>query len=221
MPDTRPLPGVRPPPRTGTGPAGASRAPGGDAADAAAALSPRFSELLKQRKPPAEASQAPPLPRVETEETAELAVPLPTELPEAPVLPVARVTPATRHLGARDADAADDAERPAPAVTAAGPLAGLDRDGRRMVDSVSDAVSRFCNNEVVSDGGSWQVSMPMREDVLPRTELDLSLSPQSLSLRFRARDERAFHLLSQCQPELVHAVGEALQRRREVSVSVE
>jgi Type III secretion protein (HpaP) len=77
----------------------------------------------------------------------------------------------------------------------------------------------FCNDSAVRSGDGWQVSLPLRRDLLNATTLHLSLSPHWLLLRFATHDERTRRLLLMHQTSLQSMLDEALEPRREVSIS--
>jgi len=90
-----------------------------------------------------------------------------------------------------------------------------------LVASIGQTVARFCNERTVSDSEGWQVRIPLRADVLPETTLHLTVSSYWLQLRFESRSEEALDLLFAHRDALARMLEDALQRRREVAITID
>jgi hypothetical protein len=77
----------------------------------------------------------------------------------------------------------------------------------------------FCNDRAVQGGDGWQVSMPLRADLLNATTLHLSLSRHWLLLRFVSHDERSRRLVLMHQKSLQTMLQETLEPCREVAIT--
>jgi type III secretion control protein HpaP len=77
----------------------------------------------------------------------------------------------------------------------------------------------FCNDGAVRGGDGWQVSMPLRGDLLLATTMHLSLSRHWLLLRFVSHDERARCLVLMHQKSLQTMLQETLEPKREVAIT--
>ncbi|ARN20787.1 type III secretion system protein SctP [Piscinibacter gummiphilus] len=166
----------------------------------------RFSELLKQRRPP--------------------------ELPEPPVpddiaeLPdgVAPSQAATADTACDDEPALPPEAEVPPVEVAVATVAAVpwtdDRCGAAMRE-VALTIAGFCNDRAVNDGALWQVQMALRADVVPDTTLHLSLSPHWLTLRFHAGEPAALDLLSRGAEALRQVLDTTLARKRDIAITFE
>jgi len=164
----------------------------------------KFSELLKQRKPP----EPPP--------EAEAPVVMPDETaPSPPAAPAAR-----REEGP---DLPPDADTPepelAPPVVPAAPPVPTGTQCRAAMREVALTITGFCNDPAVNNGDMWQVQMALRADVVPDTTLHLSLSPHWLTLRFHAADPAALDLLSRGREALLQVLETTLARKRDIAIT--
>lgn len=89
------------------------------------------------------------------------------------------------------------------------------------VASIAQTISRFCNDPAVADSEGWQVSMPMRKDVLPETVLQLSVSPYWLQLRFETTDVSSRDLLFANRDSLNLLLEDSLNRRRDIAIVID
>jgi type III secretion control protein HpaP len=205
---------VRPEPRKGTA------APG----------RPSFSDLLRLRRGPAAVAG----------EDAEGEAPV-----RLPVLPGGSEEAATGGQGdgdaqdsPRDPDAGGHRDDPhdwvaslaptpamietmlrAPSVSA--PRGVRPASAHPMVASVAQTVARFCNEPAVDHSEGWSVRMPLRDDVLPETTLDLTISSCWLQLRFETRSDGARDLLSIHRAALTELLAAALNRQRDIAITIE
>ena len=178
---------------------------------------PRFSDLLRQRKlnrtdgstvqPPGSDDADPDTPAISAE----------SHDAPVPVLQLCRAAaagsglePEARH--APDADGADGLEALRTEATLV---------ERERIAHLAQTISRFCNDRAVSDSEGWQVSIPLRTDVLPLTTLHLSISSLWLSLRFSSGHAEARELVSRHSDELVRMLETAMTRAREISISID
>ena len=120
-------------------------------------------------------------------------------MPVASAAPVGAATPTTMdEADGGDVPVESPVERPdlgwwkGPA-----PAAAADAWPEQLADTIADLFRRADPAFV-----SWTVTVPMDPEVLPETELRLSLSPHWLSLRFAARSPEASHLLLRHRPRL-------------------
>ena len=112
-----------------------------------------------------------------------------------------------------------DAMLRAPAV---GGVRGIrPADAHPMVASVAQTVARFCNEPAVDHSEGWSVRMPLRDDVLPATTLDLTISSCWLQLRFETRSDNARDLLSIHRVALTELLATALNRQRDIAITIE
>ena len=191
---------------------------------------PSFSDLLRLRRGPA------PIPDADAGDEA---------LASLPVMPAGADDDSTGGQGDDDArepprDAAVAARRedpldwvgalaPTPAMIetmlrapAAGGVRALRLAGvHPMVASVARTVARFCNEPAVDHSEGWSVRMPLRDDVLPATTLDLTISSCWLQLRFETRSDSARDLLSIHRVALAELLATALNRQRDIAITIE
>jgi hypothetical protein len=199
--------------------AGPPRMPGGSGD-----LRPRFSDLLRQRRPvgpedgvrpsgeatlePIDALEVPLQDRADDEVDDDETAGLERE-PAWPPEPV--VAPAAPDLAPAELAAGSAAHTTqAQAVQLAAPP---------QVTRLADTVAHFCNDRAVTAGDSWQVQIELRPDLLPASTLVLSLSPHWLCLRFDIRDDGARHLVFTHRQALAEQLEGALVRRREISIT--
>ena len=90
-----------------------------------------------------------------------------------------------------------------------------------LVASIAQTVARFCNEPAVDQSEGWSVRMPLREDVLPSTTLDLSVSSCWLQLRFEPSSDAARDLLYLHRAALTDLLTTALNRQRDIVISIE
>jgi type III secretion control protein HpaP len=90
-----------------------------------------------------------------------------------------------------------------------------------LVASVGRTIARFCNERAVNESEGWQVRIPLRPEMLPATTLDLRVSPHWLQLRFETEDARSRDLVLRHRDALGRMLDEALQRRREIAITVD
>lgn len=90
-----------------------------------------------------------------------------------------------------------------------------------LVAAIADTVARFCNEPAVDHSEGWNVRMPLRDDVLPSTTLDLSVSSCWLQLRFETSSAAARELLFLHRTALVDLLATALNRQRDIAISID
>lgn len=198
-----------------------------------AAARPSFAELLRLRR----AAQAP----LPDEETAGSAAPSPVRASDQDAKDDTaaggegdgREQPGEGDAGAaRRDDSLDwvDALTPTPAMLATmleapAAVGGLRRVGARdahpLVASIAQTVARFCNEPAVDHSEGWSVRMPLRDDVLPSTTLDLTVSSCWLQLRFETSSDVARDLLFLHRAALAQLLATALNRQRDIAISIE
>lgn len=203
----------------GESPAGA-RPPGGSAD-----LRPRFSDLLRQRRPAGPEDGMQPF----REATLD-----PIDVLEQPRRDDADEQVDEDEAAGRDREAAWPAPEPVvvpappdvvPTELAAGGAAraaqaqAAQLAAPPQVTRLADTVAHFCNDRAVTAGDSWQVQIELRPDLLPASTLVLSLSPHWLCLRFDIRDDGARHLVFTHRQALAEQLEGALVRRREISIT--
>jgi len=88
-----------------------------------------------------------------------------------------------------------------------------------MVASVAQTVARFCNEPAVDNSEGWSVRMPLRDDVLPSTTLDLTVSSCWLQLRFETSSDSARDLLFLHRAALSDLLATALNRQRDIAIT--
>jgi hypothetical protein len=210
------------PPRTQPGEsAGPSRTTG-----AGTDLRPRFSDLLRQRRPTEPEDGMPPRDGATLEPIEALEQQPRQDGADEPVdedeaagrdweaawpAPEPVVVPAPPDLVPTDL-AAGGAARAAQAQAAQ--LAAPPQ-----VMRLADTVAHFCNDRAATAGDSWQVQIELRPDLLPATNLLLSLSPHWLCLRFDIRDDGARQLVFAHRQALAEQLEDTLVRRREISIT--
>nr|WP_297354593.1 type III secretion HpaP family protein [uncultured Caldimonas sp.] len=67
---------------------------------------------------------------------------------------------------------------------------------------------------------AWSVVVPLNEQVLPQTELHLTLSRQALSLRFHTQSPQSLQLLSMHRPSLAAMLQQALRGDRTIDIDL-
>ena len=90
-----------------------------------------------------------------------------------------------------------------------------------VVASIAGTVARFCNEPAVDHSEGWSVRMPLRDDVLPGTTLDLTISSCWLQLRFETRSDSARDLLFVHRAALTDLLATALNRQRDIAITIE
>ena len=90
-----------------------------------------------------------------------------------------------------------------------------------VVGEIAKTVTRFCNERQVDESEGWQVRMPLNRDVLPETVMQLAISPYWLQLRFETADEASRNLLFKHREALTEMIGNSLNRRRDVAISID
>jgi Type III secretion protein (HpaP) len=176
----------------------------------------RFADLLKRR--PSAAAPRPARPA-----QPPLALPSLQPLPESPELEA--VLEVTASPNEDDAVHALEpvldlvpADMPAPVADAlrVGDSHAADH---AIAQYLARTVLDFCNDGAVQGGEGWQVSMPLRGDLLPATTLHLGLSRHWLLLRFVSHEERARCLVLMHQKSLQTLLQETLEPKREVAIT--
>lgn len=135
-------------------------------------------------------------------------------------------------VDARHDDSLDwvDALAPTPAMIetmlqAPGAVGGPRRVGAApphpLVASIAQTVARFCNEPQVNDSEGWRVRMPLRDDVLPSTVLDLGVSSCWLQLRFETSSDSARDLLFLHRAALSDLLATALNRQRDIAITID
>lgn len=123
-----------------------------------------------------------------------------------------------------------DALTPTPAMLATmlqapAAVSGVRRRGagepHPLVAAVADTVARFCNEPAVDHSEGWNVRMPLRDDVLPSTTLDLAVSSCWLQLRFETSSDAARDLLFLHRAALTDLLATALNRQRDIAIAIE
>jgi type III secretion control protein HpaP len=117
-------------------------------------------------------------------------------------------------------DAADPVSRQAHHE---GTVSGIDPDTRahKAVKQLVECVSDFCNDPAVRRSDGWTVRLELNPEILPRTELEMNLSPQWLLLRFCAQDPQSRNLVSAESPTLQRMLDDALDPKRNVSIALD
>jgi hypothetical protein len=87
--------------------------------------------------------------------------------------------------------------------------------------AIAITVTRFCNERSVDESEGWQVRMPLNREVLPDTVMQLAISPYWLQLRFETSDEASRNLLFEHREALTELIGDALNRRRDIAISID
>ena len=90
-----------------------------------------------------------------------------------------------------------------------------------VVGEIAKTVARFCNERQVDASEGWQVRMPLNRDVLPETVMQLAISPYWLQLRFETSDDGSRNLLFKHRDALTEMIGNSLNRRRDVAISID
>ena len=88
-----------------------------------------------------------------------------------------------------------------------------------LVASIAQTVARFCNESAVDNSEGWSVRMPLRDDVLPSTTLDLTVSSCWLQLRFETSSDSARDLLFLHRAALSDLLATALNRQRDIAIT--
>lgn len=86
---------------------------------------------------------------------------------------------------------------------------------------VAHAIEDFCNAPSVAQSSDWRIEVPLREDVLPATKLELSLSTHWLLLEFSTGDAAARQLLASHVVELEQLLAQRIRPLRQVSVRLQ
>ena len=202
-----------------------------DARRAPANARPTFADLLRLRRGPAPPADEPlvPLPLVASRQ------PGPDDGDasdrEGEGEPRGAIEAADT-VAARHDDSLDwvDALAPTPAMIetmlqAPGAVGGPRRVGAApvhpLVASIAQTVARFCNEPQVDDSEGWRVRMPLRGDVLPSTTLDLGVSSCWLQLRFETSSDSARDLLFLHRAALSDLLATALNRQRDIAITID
>jgi hypothetical protein len=171
--------------------------------------------------PPAERAGNAPLPKHPKDDEAtdvtarEVSAPGDVEQPVPPSPGRGRIakTPAPQ--------AVDDAFENQIAVASAPPPLVESLAERKAAENIATSVVRFCNESTEQASEGLQVSIALREDVMPGTTLNLTLSRHWLLLRFDCVNLQSRQLLSKHQQLLEASIDRALVPRREVSITME
>ena len=86
---------------------------------------------------------------------------------------------------------------------------------------MAETIAGFCNESAVSDSEGWHVRIVLREDVLPDTTLELSVSPHWLRVRFLTGHPRSRRLLSEHRDALAGLLASAQDKAREISIELD
>lgn len=108
----------------------------------------------------------------------------------------------------RGADEVDLIEEPAPV---AGTL-GWDGELVQMIAAMCQRTT--------SSIEAWSIVLPMNAEVLPETELHLSLSAHRLSLRFHTQSGYSLRVLSDHRDSLTLMLRQALPHQREIDIDI-
>ncbi len=92
---------------------------------------------------------------------------------------------------------------------------------RDAIRSLSTTIAGFCNERAVSDSEGWNVRIELRPDVLANTTLDLAVSAHWLQLRFQAGNAASRRLLSEHEATLRRQLADALDRSREIAITID
>ncbi len=195
---------------------------------------PTFAELLRLRRGPAPPADAPaddplaPLPLVASRQQGD-----DDDAPDHEGEGDPRTAiEAAAAVDARHDDSLDwvDALAPTPAMIetmlqAPSAVGGPRRVGAApvhpLVASIVQTVARFCNEPQVDDSEGWSVRMPLRDDVLPSTLLELSISSCWLQLRFETSSDPARDLLLLHRAALSDLLATALNRQRDIAITID
>jgi hypothetical protein len=93
--------------------------------------------------------------------------------------------------------------------------------GQRVVEQLVSSISDFCNDPATQGREGWNVRLELNQDLLPQTELEMSLSPQWLLLRFVPRDPTSRALVCAESDSLQQSLAATINPRRDVVVDVE
>lgn len=203
-----------------------------DARRAPANARPTFADLLRLRRgaaPPADVQADEPLPLVAPRQQGSDDSDASDSEGEGD--PRAAID-AAHAIDARHDDSLDwvDALAPTPAMIetmlqAPGAVGGPRRVGAApphpLVASIAQTVARFCNEPQVDDSEGWRVRMPLRDDVLPSTVLDLGISSCWLQLRFETSSDIARDLLLLHRAALSDLLATALNRQRDIAITID
>ena len=173
----------------------------------------RFSELLQARKRPSAAAR-------ESDRGEQGA---PERVETEPSLPPPAGAGAATPAAARQAFSHFSETFRCDAGSAASVQGGgvADAPAHPVVRYLGDTVAAFCNEPAVSDGEGWEVRMPLRQDVLPATTLQLVISAHWLQLRFEVHDVRSRDLICTHRDALALALERQLRRSREISITID
>ena len=133
---------------------------------------------------------------------------------EPPAPPKALQRQPSRHAAAEPVGAL--AQR-AP-VASAGPLSAKEQE---IIEHLATSVRDFCNDPTTQGREGWTVRLQLNPALLPRTSLEMDLTPQWLLLRFYARDPGSRELISQGTEQLQSTLSDVVNPKRDVLVSVE
>jgi hypothetical protein len=180
----------------------------------------RFADLLRQRRSPEASTGAPKGLTADAKDPADAEAP--NEVTVPPVAPAA--APPRRVGGGGSADGGADPARPDERdrrKVGGAQEPGQDRPGADRLGALARTIARFCNDAAASDGDRWEVTIPLRPDVLPETTLNLGVSPYSLSLRFSIGDPVSRDLVWRHKDELATMLGKSLHRQRDLSIDID
>jgi type III secretion control protein HpaP len=90
-----------------------------------------------------------------------------------------------------------------------------------QIERLAAAIADLCNDPAVAETGEWSVSLALRPDLLPRTTLMAAVSAHCLRLRFISDDPAARDLLLKRRDELHRLLDESLNRRLEISITLD
>ncbi|CAM4007959.1 type III secretion HpaP family protein [Bordetella muralis] len=107
-------------------------------------------------------------------------------------------------------------ERSAPAAAMAAPVAAVPAS----IKAIAETVSRFCRDSAMH-GEGWQIRLPLRNDILADTVLEMGISAQCLRLRFLSSEQSSQRLIYTHQQSLRELLGTALEDRYEIAIELD
>ncbi len=89
-----------------------------------------------------------------------------------------------------------------------------------VAEYLANTITRFCNDNDAQGSDDWRVSIGLRDDILKSTTLHMTLSRDSLILRFEIHDAEANTLISNGIDTLKSLLDQSLKSRREVFITL-
>jgi hypothetical protein len=83
-----------------------------------------------------------------------------------------------------------------------------------------DGFTAFCNTPSVTQSGMWHARLPMPDEILPETILEVKLSADKVNLRFESSNLSSKNSLVEHVEKLQTQVRKALDNSREVEITV-